>query len=179
MALKATIFKAELAITDLDRNYFETHQLTIARHPSENDARMMLRLLAFALNAHEHLEFTKGISTEDEPDIWQMDLTGDIDLWIDLGQPSEKRIRQACNKAKQVILYCYDDKSTPPWWQKHQGKTTRFQNLKVVQIKDTDLKNLETLAQRSMKLHLTIEGATIFIGDEQQTFEVQPVSLKA
>ena len=87
MAIKSTIFKIDLQITDLDRNYYQTHALTIARHPSETDERMIVRVIAFALHAHASLEFGKGLSAEDEPDLWRRDLTGTIEQWIEVGLP--------------------------------------------------------------------------------------------
>src|SRR5680860_958910 len=117
MALKATIFKATLNIADMDRHYYADHQLTLAQHPSENDERMMIRLLAFALNAREGLEFTKGLSTDDEPELWQKSLSDEIELWIELGLPDESRLRKACNRSKQVILYTpYGGTRTSPNW---------------------------------------------------------------
>ena len=107
MAQKATIHKVELSVSDMDRHYYETHNLTVAKHPSETDERLMLRILAFALNAHEQLEFTRGISTENEPDIWQKSLSGEHELWVALGLPGEKVVRQSCGKANDVIVYCY------------------------------------------------------------------------
>ena len=107
MALKATIFKAELQIADMDRGYYQDHNLTIAQHPSENDLRMMIRLMTFILHAHEDLTFTKGLSTDDEPDVWQKSLSDEIEVWIDLGQPDEKRIRKACGRSKEVFIYTY------------------------------------------------------------------------
>ena len=104
MALKATVHKAHLQIADMDRHYYQDHSLTLAQHPSETDDRLMVRLLAFALNADEHLQFGKGLSDEEEPDAWIADLTGNLDLWIELGQPDEKRIRKACSRAKQVVV---------------------------------------------------------------------------
>ena len=126
MALKSTIFKAELSIADMDRHYYGDHNLTLARHPSETDERMMVRLVAFVLNAHTDLEFTKGISTDDEPDLWLKGLSGEIELWIDLGQPDEKRIRQACGRAQQVLIYCYSGHGAEIWWSQIQGKLDRF-----------------------------------------------------
>ena len=107
MALSATICKADLNIVDMDRHYYQQHSLTVAQHPSENDERLMIRLLAFALHADEFLSFTKGLSTDDEPDLWQKSLSGEIELWIELGLPSEKRLKKACGRAQQVILYTY------------------------------------------------------------------------
>ncbi|TNE76492.1 MAG: YaeQ family protein, partial [Gammaproteobacteria bacterium] len=129
MALKATVFKAELAVSDMDRGYYQSHALTIARHPSETDERMMVRLLAFALNASEDLQFTRGLSTDDEPDLWQKNLQGDITLWIEVGLPDERRIRKACNRAEQVIIYAYGARTAPVWWNNIRDALTRFDNL--------------------------------------------------
>ena len=129
MALKATIFKAELQIADMDRNYYHDHALTIARHPSETDERMMVRLLAFALNADEALVFGKGLSTDDEADLWRKDLTGAIELWIDVGQPDERRIRRACGRARRVIVYSYGGYGAAIWWNQVGGELARTKNL--------------------------------------------------
>lgn len=172
MALKATIFKAELVISDMDRNYYHTHVLTLARHPSETDERMMVRLLAFALHANEALQFTKGLSTDDEPDLWQKDLGGDIELWIDLGQPEEKRIRKACARASSVVIYCYSGNAADIWWQQNQHKLERFDNLEVIAISADTSAQLASLSQRSMRLQCTIQDGGVWLGDDKQTVEV-------
>jgi uncharacterized protein YaeQ len=119
MAAKATVFKAELSVSDMDRHYYATHQLTLAMHPSETEERLMVRVLAFALNASERLAMGRGISsTEEEPELWARDLTGAIDLWIEVGQPDEQRLRKACGRAKEVRVYCYSGRSAGVWWQK-------------------------------------------------------------
>ena len=132
MAQKATIYKVELSVSDMDRHYYETHKLTVAKHPSETDQRLMVRLIAFALNAREQLEFSRGLSTDDEPDLWEKSLSGEIELWVTLGLPSEKIVRQSCGKAKEVIIYSYYDRTTEVWWDKIKNSTTRFENLKVI-----------------------------------------------
>jgi uncharacterized protein YaeQ len=137
MALKATIFKAELNIANMDRHYYQTHALTIARHPSETDERMMVRLLAFALHAGDALQFSKGLSDDDEPDLWQKDLIGGIELWIDLGQPDEKRIRKACGRARQVVIYSYSGSSADIWWRQTGEQLQRFANLTVITQHET------------------------------------------
>lgn len=116
MALKATIFKADLSISDMDRNYYHDHTVTLARHPSENDERMMVRLLVFALHAHDALLFGDKIGSTAEPDLWQRDLTGAIDLWIDVGQPDGKLVRKACGRAKLVFVYPYGGHASTVWW---------------------------------------------------------------
>ena len=118
MALKSTIFKAELQVSDLDRNHFATHALTIARHPSETDERMMVRVLAFALHAHEALAFGRGLGADDEPGLWQKDLTGAIEVWIDVGQPDDKRVRRACGRTARIFVYAYGDRVVDAWWDK-------------------------------------------------------------
>lgn len=163
MALKATIFKAELQISDMDRHYYATHALTIARHPSETDERMMMRVLAFARHAQETLAFGKGLSADDEPDLWQKDLTGAIDLWIDVGQPDEKRIMKAAGRAAQVAIYCYSSHSQI-WWEQVVRKIERARNVAVYQIAPATSQALALLTQRTMQLQCTIQDGEIWIG---------------
>jgi uncharacterized protein YaeQ len=163
MAQKSTIYKTELSVSDMDRHYYETHKLTVAKHPSETDERMMLRLLAFALHASERLEFSKGISTDDEPDLWEKSLNGETDLWIALGLPSEKLLRQSCGKAKTVIIYSYGGKSAEVWWDKVQNGTTRFKNLSVMNISETNCAHLGDLASRSMQLQVNIQDGDVMV----------------
>jgi len=167
MALKATIYKAELNVADSDRHYYDTHALTLARHPSETDERMMVRLLAFALNAHEDLAFTKGLSEVDEPDVWLKDLTGAIDLWIDVGQPEERRILKACGRAKQVIIYCYAGHASKLWWEGVRNKLERTRNLKVICLPSEQTKALAAQAARSMQLHVNIQDSEIFVSNDK------------
>ena len=117
MAIGATINKVSLNIADMDRQYYQQHELTLAMHPSENDHRFIIRVIAFALNAHERLVFTKGLGADDEPELWQKSLSGGIDLWIDFGQVDEKRIRRACGRSEQVIVYTYQQRKATVWWE--------------------------------------------------------------
>ncbi|MFS4580394.1 YaeQ family protein [Phaeobacter sp. C3_T13_0] len=162
MAQKATIHKAELTVSDMDRHYYETHKLTVAKHPSETDERLMVRLLAFALNAHEQLELTKGLSTDDEPDIWQKSLSGELELWVALGLPSEKIVRQSCGKSQKVIVYSYG-RTAEAWWEKIKNSTTRFENLQVVNFSETVTRELANLASRSMKLQVNIQDGDVMV----------------
>jgi uncharacterized protein YaeQ len=179
MALKSTIFKINLQISDMDRHYYNEHSFTIARHPSETDARMMVRILIFALHAHEDLMFTKGLSTDNEPDLWNKNLSGEIEQWIDLGQPDEKRIRKACGLAKQVFIYCYSGSSAEIWWNQNSGKLQRFDNLSINNIPATNTEELGKLAQRNIRLNCTIEDGVIWLGDENSTVEIKPEVLKS
>ena len=169
MAIKATIFKAELNVADMDRHYYGDHSLTIARHPSENDERMMVRLLAFALNASETLTFTRGISTDDEPDLWQKNLSGEIELWIELGQPDEKRIRKACARADRVIIYSYQPRSAPLWWQQLEEKLARFNNLRAYNLPGDSASQLAALASRNMSVQCTIQDGEIWFSAGEQS----------
>lgn len=177
MALKATIFKATLSIADMDRHYYADHHLTLARHPSETDERMMARLLAFALNASEHLEFTKGLSTDDEPELWQKTLSDEIELWIELGLPDESRLRKACNRARQVILYTYGGRAVPIWWDKIHGKLTRFNNLTVINLPQEATEALAQLAERNMNLQFTVQDGEVGVGNEQALVTITPEPL--
>lgn len=177
MALKATIFKATLNIADMDRHYYADHQLTLAQHPSETHERLMVRLLAFALNASESLAFTKGISTDDEPDLWQKSLTDEIELWIELGLPDESRLRKACGRANQVILYTYGGRAVPLWWEKIQSKVSRFNNLTIVDLPQEEVAALGAMADRNMNLQFTIQDGEVGIGDESQRITITPSTL--
>jgi len=172
MALTATIYKAALHIADMDRHYYQDHALTIARHPSETDERMMVRVLAFIRHAHEALSFGKGLSTEDEPDLWQKDLTGLVDLWIDVGQPDDKNIRKACGRAKQVIIYTYGGRGADLWWEQSRATLERSKNLTVVNVPPDTSRALAALAQRDMELHCTIQDGQIWIGDQDETVQI-------
>jgi len=178
MALKATIFKVDLQIADMDRHYYHNHALTIARHPSETDVRMMVRILAFALHAHEAMEFTKGLSTDDEPDLWQKSLSGEIEVWIDIGQPDEKRIRKACGRAKHVIIYTFNHRSATVWWQQIKNKLERFKNLMVINLAEDAANSLATLAQRSMRLQCTLQDGVCWLGDDAESVQVDSVTWK-
>ncbi|MFK7765463.1 MAG: YaeQ family protein [Roseobacter sp.] len=178
MALKATIYKVELSVCDMDRHYYETHKLTVAKHPSETDERLMVRLLTFALNAHEQLEMTRGLSTDDEPDIWQKSLSNELELWVALGLPSEKIVRQSCGKASKVIVYCYGGKTAEMWWEKIKNSTTRFDNLQVVNIPENETSALATLARRTMKLQVNIQDGDVMVSGDAHTTYVTPVLWK-
>jgi uncharacterized protein YaeQ len=179
MAQKATIYKVELSVSDMDRHYYETHKLTIAKHPSETDERMMVRLLAFALNAHEQLEMTKGISNDDEPDIWQKSLSDELELWIALGLPSDKVVRQSCAKAKKVVIYTYGGRTADVWWDKIQNSTSRFDNLQVVALSEQSTNELAGLADRSMKLQVNIQDGDVMVSVGDQIVYVTPTTLKS
>lgn len=172
MALGATIFKAELRISDMDRNYYRDHALTIARHPSETDERMMVRVLAFALHANDALAFGKGLDADDEPDLWQKDLTGAIDVWIDVGQPDEKRVRRACGRAARVFIYAYGDRVVDKWWDRARGGLEHVSNLKVMKLSSASSQAAARLAERTMRLDCTIQDGQIWLADATQTVEV-------
>ena len=178
MALKATIFRAELQIADTDRNYYRDHALTLARHPSETDERMMLRLLAFALNAHELLAFGNGLSSEDEPDLWRKDLTGAIELWIEVGLPDEKSVRRACGRAAQVCIYSYGGPRAQLWWNQVGGRLERAGNLAVVDVAAESSRALAALAQRNMRLQCTIQEGQALLTDGREAVRVETIERK-
>jgi len=178
MALKSTIFKAELHVSDLDRSYFASFNLTLARHPSETDLRMMLRLLAFTLYADEQLEFGKGLSSEDEPDLWRQNLRNEVELWIDLGQPDEKRIRKACHRAQQVVLLTYGGSAADIWWKKNADTLARFDNLTVINCSLPESEALGALVERTMQLQCTVDHGQLWVSAGERTVEVTPVYWK-
>jgi uncharacterized protein YaeQ len=169
MALKSTIFKAELQISDMGRSYYADHSLTLARHPSENDERMMVRLLAFALHADDALVFADSIGNDEEPSLWQKDLTGAIGLWIDVGQPDEKRIRRACGRAARVFIVAYGGHGVDVWLNQIRDSLERTRNLTVINLPASAPPALARLAQRSMKLQFTIQDGQVWVTDDRET----------
>lgn len=178
MALKATICKANLQVADMDRNYYAEHALTVARHPSETDERMMARILAFALNAHERLEFGKGLSEQDEPDLWQKDLTGLVEHWIEVGQPDDKRLLRACGRAGRVTVYAYGNRAEL-WWNPIAGKVERAKNLVVWRVPAAAVEALGKLAGRSMQLQCTVQDGQLYFSDPKETVQIELETLKA
>ncbi len=177
MALKATIFKADLQIADMNRHYYHTHSITLAQHPSETDERVMVRLLAFACHADEALVFTKGIAETDEPDLWHKDLTGIIKLWIEIGQPDERRILKACGRAEQVVIYTYSSHSDI-WWKQISAKLMRAKNLTVMNLPESASKQLSKLAQRTMQLQCTLQEEQIWFSNGTETLQIEFEILK-
>ncbi len=177
MAIKPTIVKAKLQLSDMDRGVYGDFGLTLAQHPSETDERTMVRILAFALNASESLSFTEGIAAEDEPDLWQKSLSGEIELWIDVGLPDERRIRKACNRAKRVIVYAYGGRAVAPWWAPIEGDLKRHKNLTVVALPFAATKELEKIAQKTMDLHCTVQDGQMYLGDAAASVFIAPETL--
>ena len=178
MAIKATVFKASLQIADLERHYYQDHTLTLARHPSETDERMMVRLLAFALNAHEYLEFGQGMTADDEADLWQKDLTGSIDLWIDVGIPDEKLIRKACGRSNKVIVYAYGGRTADMWFAQNSSQFERLANLTVINLPPESTRAIAKMAQRNMQLQCTIQDGQIWLNDDKESVQVNFARLK-
>ncbi len=179
MALKATIFKAELQIADMDRSYYADHGLTLARHPSETDERMMVRLLAFALHADEALGFGKGLCVDDEPDLWRKDLTGAIELWIDVGLPDERWLRKACGRARQVVVLAYGGRAADVWWGQNRDRLGRLANLTVLAVPAEASQALAALASRTMRLQCAIQDGHVLFTGEGGSVSIEPATLQA
>ena len=182
MALKATIYKVHLQIADMDRALYADHTLTLALHPSETEERLMVRLLAFALQVPRDdddgaLQFARGLSDTDEPDLWQHSLDGSLRHWIEVGQPDERRLARACGRADRVTLYPYGP-SVAIWWAAIAGKVSRLRNLSVWQIPPAQSQALAALAQRSMQLQCTVQDGQIWFGEGQRSAEVTPTALQ-
>ena len=172
MAIKATIYKAELSIADMDRQYYGDHTLTIARHPSETDERVMIRVLAFALHADPALAFTKDLFDVEEPALWLKDLTGAIDLWIEVGQPDEKRILKGAGRSEKVVVYSYSATSDI-WFKGIANKIDRARNVSVINIASETSAQLAKMAKRNMQLQCTIQDSQIWLTDGVDTVLVE------
>lgn len=177
MAKNSTIYKANLSVSDMNRNYYYDHQLTLACHPSETTERMMMRILAFALNAHENLSPAGGISEADEPDLWQKDLTGAIELWIEVGQPDERRILKACGRSTTVKIYTYGSKPKL-WFDTVESKISKAKNVSILSISSDSSKALAELAERSMDLQVTIDHDEIWMRSDKGEVSVDIKVLK-
>lgn len=182
MATKSTVFKAHLQVADIDHGYYADHALTLARHPSETDERMMVRLAALALQAHKLqsvcqgdavLGFGAGLSDPDEPDVLLRDFTGRIRVWIEVGQPDEKALTRACGKADEVVLYCFGH-AAEVWWRGIATKLTRPQNLSVFRLPTESAQRLGALAQRSMQLQATVQEGSLMLGDSASSIDLEP-----
>lgn len=177
MALKATVYKAELQVNDMDRHYYATHALTLAQHPSETDQRLMVRVLAFALFADERLEFGKGLSTDEEPDLWRKSLTGEIEQWIELGQPDESRIRKACGRAREVVVIGNSGRAFALWWDKNREALARCGNLTVIELPDGTAAALLPLLARGMQLQCMVQDGEVQLLGDAGAVAIAPVVL--
>ena len=175
MAISATINKISLNIADMDRHYYQSHELIVAQHPSETDLRFMIRIIAFALNASEELQFTKGLCVDDEPELWVKSLTDEIDLWIDFGQVDEKRIRKACGRSNQVIIYTYNQRKSEVWWKQQEKQLARYKNLKIIHIV---AENPELLLQRKVELQCNIQDEEMTLMSAENEFIISWDTLK-
>jgi len=173
MAISATINKVVLNIADMDRHYYQSHDFTVAQHPSETDFRFMMRMVGFVFNAAEDLQFTKGLCADDEPEIWQKTLIDDITLWIDFGQLDEKRLRKACGRADRVIVYTYNSGKADVWWQQIKGKLHRYKNLTVYHIAIDGDENIASLVNRNMNLQANIQEQELYLSDNNHTFTIR------
>ncbi len=176
MALKSTIYKIDLNIADMDRQYYAQHNLTLAKHPSETDERVMVRLIGFAMYANEALIFGKGLSDDEEPDLWQKDLTGAIELWMDVGLPTEKDIRKACGRSRQVVVILYGGRIADMWWESNSKGLLKLNNLTVINLPETH--ELARLAGKSINISCTIQDSEILVSHDSGSFEITPVILK-
>lgn len=177
MALKSTIYKAELQIADMDRHYYANHTLTLAMHPSETEERLMVRLLAFVLNADEALSFGRGLSAEDEPDLWRKDLTGAIQTWIEVGQPDDRSLLKACGRSEQVLVYSYGT-TAPIWWGQMGSRLERARNLKVFSLPPATTQAMAALAKRSMQWQCTMQDGQLWMNDGDQSVQIDLTTLK-
>ena len=178
MALKATVHKVDLAVSDMDRGYYGSHTLTLARHPSETSERMMVRLLAFAMFADERLAYGRGLSADDEPALWLKDLTGNIERWIDVGLPDERELRKACGRARHVVLLTYGGRGVGIWWAQNQAALARHDNLEVIELSVEATHALAKMADRNMQINATLQDGHIWMGNADETVLVEPVVLK-
>ena len=178
MAIKATVYKAQLQIADMERHYYQDHALTLAQHPSETDERLMVRLLAFALHADEALEFGQGMTDDEEADLWRKDLTGAIQLWIDVGLPDERLIRKACGRADQVVVYAYGGRTADMWFDQNRALLNRQKNLTIIQLPAENTQALAKMIQRTMSLQCTIQDGQVWLSNGDSSVQIERIPLQ-
>lgn len=176
MALKSTVYKMDVQIADMDRHYYQQHTLTMAKHPSETDERLMVRLIAFVLFADEALQFGKGLSDDEEPDLWQKDLTGAIERWIGVGLPDEREIRKACGRAAHVVQVLYGGRTAEMWWEQNAKAMRKLDNVTIINLPTTAA--LAEIAERGMSLSVTIQDGQLLVSHAGGSVEMQPEILK-
>lgn len=176
MALKSTIYKADLQVSNMDNNYYAAHSLTLAKHPSETDERLMVRLIAFALFASDTLAFGKGLSDDEEPDLWQKDLTGAIELWIEVGLPDERVLRKACGRSNQVALLTYGGRSADMWWDQNSRALLKLDNLIVINLPETE--KLANAISRNIDISCTIQDNEMLVSHDAGSFTLFPIKRK-
>ena len=175
MALSSTIYRADLEVSDLDRQVYGRHELRLARHPSETEERLMVRLVAFALHSDEALEFGRGLSAEGEPDLIRRDPTGSVDLWIEVGLPDERDVRKACGRAREVAVLAYGARRVENWWSDNAAAFIRQSNLRVLTLTGEETAALQTLAARTMSLTFTVQEQHVWLASATSTIELAPV----
>lgn len=177
MALKSTIYKISLQVNDFNRDYYQTHSFSLALHPSETEERMLIRLLAFSLHANEALSFTKGLSSDDEPDLWQKSLSNEIELWIELGQPDVKRLRKACGRSKQVVVYTYGGQGVELWHESIRKDLLKLSNIAIIRVDIEAIQALTKYLQRTLSVNCMIQDDTITVNIDDSLIEVKFSSL--
>lgn len=178
MALGAMVYKAQLSISNLDRGWYGQPVLTIARHPSETEKRLMLRVLTWCVRAGEHLEFGRGLSSDGEPALWETDDTGAIIEWVELGAPDVRTVRKAAGKSEHVLVLAYDEARTKPWWESVKGELSKIDKLTVIFIPDSEADALAAMALRSMKFAVTIQDSVIWVNSDTADVQINPEYLK-
>lgn len=170
MALKPTIYKARINLSDLDREVYDALNLTVAQHPSESLERMLVRVIAFCIQAQPDLNFTKGLSETNEPDLWVKTLDERISLWCDVGEPSPERVKKASHQAKSVTVFSFNQKSDV-WWQQNGSKIASLGPV-VYQLNFDEITVLAQTVGRAIDWSVTITGQTAYIHTESQEVQV-------
>lgn len=177
MALKATVYRIQLEVADIDRGYYGSHPLTLARHPSETEQRLMVRLLAFSLWADEALAFGRGLSTDDEPDLWLRDPTGEILHWIEVGLPDERELRRAAGRSRQVSVLAYGQRAFDVWWSKHGAALSRLPALRVLALTDESVDALAAMASRNLSVQCTVQDGQVAVSTPDAYLVVEPMRI--
>lgn len=177
MALNATMYRFSIDLSDMDRSIYQSLTLHVALHPSETLQRMAMRLMAYCLNYDEHLEFTKGLSTDAEPDLWQKSYSDEIEHWIELGLPDPKRLKKACGRSRQVTVYAYGGQAVEAWWHSVENTLARQDGFSVYRFDEEAITAFSAQIERGMSLSCLVQDGSINLSWQDQMLEIQVAKL--
>ena len=172
MAQNATLHNVAVSIADMDQHYYADHALTVVQHPSEQYERMMLRVIAFIFHAQQDPSFTRGLSEENEPELWKIELDERVSLWVDIGLPDAKRLQKAAKRCPEVAVYHYQSQGADKWWEQNKRALAVHNNLSVFAINPEAGDLLASLVERRMAISVTVQDGEMLLSVGDQSIPV-------
>jgi uncharacterized protein YaeQ len=170
LALGATIHAFDIELADVDRAVYASLSLRVAQHPSEAPDYLVTRVLAYCLEYAEGIEFSKGLSDPDQPAISIRDLTGALQVWVDIGLPEPERLHRASKAAPRVVVYTHKD---PDQWsiRMANAKVHRAQDIQVFAFDRAWIAQAVKLLERRMKWSISRSESEIYLTIGEKTLQ--------